>query len=176
MDFTSNLRLSSRAPTSVNFQNRNSSFRVVLSSNDLFQYEKSQLSIASITFTKRSNYIGKIFWYTIQNVDEFDMNFFKEADPELTVDISIDVSLTLFHGGGVYMTPSTKNLNCDFSIVFWALKFYDFINNTNIHVETKFELSSTFRLIFEKVKTWNFTIFTYVLHVARFEGPKFESQ
>ena len=61
MDFTSNLRLSSRAPTSVNFQNRNSSFRVVLSSNDLFQYEKSQLSIASITFTKRSNYIGKIF-------------------------------------------------------------------------------------------------------------------
>ena len=102
MDFTSNLRVSSRAPSTVYFQNRNSSFRVVLPSNDLFQYEKSQLSIASITYPNRfkvlpkylkSNYIRKVFLYTNQNVDEFNMNFFTEADPELTVDIGNDVSL-----------------------------------------------------------------------------------
>ena len=102
MDFTSNLRVSSRAPSTVYFQNRNSSFRVVLPSNDLFQYEKSQLSIASITYPNRfkvlpkylkSNHIRKVFLYTNQNVDEFNMNFFTEADPELTVDIGNDVSL-----------------------------------------------------------------------------------
>ena len=102
MDFTSNLRVSSRAPSTVYFQNRNSSFRVVLPSNDLFQYEKSQLSIASITYPNRfkvlpnylkSNYIRKVLLYSNQNVDEFNMNFFAEADPELTVDIGNDVFL-----------------------------------------------------------------------------------
>ena len=41
----------------------------------------------------KSNYIRKVFLYTNQNVDEFNMNFFTEADPELTVDIGNDVSL-----------------------------------------------------------------------------------
>ena len=68
----------------------------------MFQYEKSQLSIASITYPNRfkvlpkylkSNHIRKVFLYTNQNVNEFNMNFFTEADPELTVDIGNDVSL-----------------------------------------------------------------------------------
>ena len=74
----------------------------MLPSNDLFQYEKSQLSIANITYPNRfkvlpkylkSNFIRKVFLYTNQNVNEFNMNFFTEADPELTVDIGNDVSL-----------------------------------------------------------------------------------
>ena len=74
----------------------------MLPSNDLFQYKKSQLSIASITYPNRfkvlpnylkSNYIRKVLLYSNQNVDEFNMNFFAEADPELTVDIGNDVFL-----------------------------------------------------------------------------------
>ena len=50
MDFTSNLRVSSNASGTSHFRNKNSNFRVVLPSNDIFQSEKSQLSIASITY------------------------------------------------------------------------------------------------------------------------------
>ena len=50
MDFTSNLRVSSKAPGTLHFQNENSSFRVVLPSNDIFQSENPQLSISSITY------------------------------------------------------------------------------------------------------------------------------
>ena len=102
MDFTSNLRVSSRAPGTLHFQNTNSNFRVVLPSNEIFQSEKSQLSVASITYPNRfkvlpkylkSDNIRKIFLYNDQTVDEFLMNFFTEEDPELTVDVSYDGSL-----------------------------------------------------------------------------------
>ena len=74
----------------------------MLPSNEIFQSEKSQLSIASITYPNRfkvlpkylkSDNIRKIFLYNDQTVDEFLMNFFTEEDPELTVDVSYDVSL-----------------------------------------------------------------------------------
>ena len=53
MDFTSNLRVSSKASGMSHFHNKNSHFRVVLPTNDVFQTEKSQLSIASITYPNR---------------------------------------------------------------------------------------------------------------------------
>ena len=59
MDFTSNLRVSSRAPATLHFQNTNSNFRVVLPSNEIFQSEKSQLSIASITYPNRFKVLPK---------------------------------------------------------------------------------------------------------------------
>ena len=102
MDFTSNLRVSSKAPGTLQFQNKNSSFRVVLPSNDIFQSENSQLSISSITYPNqfkvlpkylKSDKIRKIFLYSDQKVDEFNMNFFTEDDPELTEDIANAVSL-----------------------------------------------------------------------------------
>ena len=77
MDFTSNLRVSSRAPGTLFFKNTNSSFRVVLPSNEIFQSEKSKLSIASITYPNRfkvlpnylrSNYIRKIFCTLIKRL------------------------------------------------------------------------------------------------------------
>ena len=57
MDFTSNLRVSSKAPGTSHFYNKNSNFRVVLPSNDVFQTEKSQLSIASITYPNRFKFL-----------------------------------------------------------------------------------------------------------------------
>ena len=77
MDFTSNLRVSSKAPGMSHFYNKNSHFRVVLPSNDVFQTEKSQLSIASITYPNRfkvlprylkSNIIRKIYLFSDQQV------------------------------------------------------------------------------------------------------------
>ena len=59
MDFTSNLRVSSKAPGTSHFYNKNSNFRVVLPSNDVFQTEKSQLSIASITYPNRFKVLPK---------------------------------------------------------------------------------------------------------------------
>ena len=102
MDFTSNLRVSSKAPGTLHFQNENSSFRVVLPSNDIFQSENSQLSISSITYPNqfkvlpkylKSDKIRKIFLYSDQKVDEFNMDFFTEDDPELTEDVANAVSL-----------------------------------------------------------------------------------
>ena len=58
------------------------------------------------------------------------------------------------------MAPSTKILSYEFLIVLWVLTFYDLRNNTKIHVEAQFGLSSTFRSILADIKTWNFTIFT----------------
>ena len=77
MDFTSNLRVSSKASGMSHFHNKNSHFRVVLPSNDVFQTEESQLSIASITYPNRfkvlpmylkSNIIRKIYLYSDQEV------------------------------------------------------------------------------------------------------------
>ena len=102
MDFTSNLRVSSTALGTMHFHNKNSNFRVVLPTNDIFRPEKSKLSIASITYPNRfkvlpkylkSNLIRKIYLYSDHHVNEFDMNFFMEEDPELSVDISNDLSL-----------------------------------------------------------------------------------
>ena len=102
MDFTSNLRVSSNASGTSHFRNKNSNFRVVLPSNDIFQSEKSQLSIASITYPNsfkvlpshlNSNQIKKIYLYSDQHVNEYEMNFFTEEDSELSEDISSDLSL-----------------------------------------------------------------------------------
>ena len=73
MDFTSNLQVSSKAPGISHFYNKNSFFRVALPSNEVFQGEKSQLSISSITYPNRfkvlpkylnSNIIIKIYPYS----------------------------------------------------------------------------------------------------------------
>ena len=85
MDFTSNLQVSSKAPGISHFYNKNSFFRVALPSNEVFQGEKSQLSISSITYPNRfkvlpkylnSNIITKIYLYSNQNVIQDEMDFF----------------------------------------------------------------------------------------------------
>ena len=85
MDFTSNLQVSSKAPGISHFYNKNSYFRVSLPSNEVFQAEKSQLSISSITYPNRfkvlpkyqnSNIIAKISLYSNQNVILGEMEIF----------------------------------------------------------------------------------------------------
>ena len=105
MDFTSNLRVSSKAPGMSHFHNKNSHFRVVLPSNDVFQTEESQLSIASITYPNRfkvlprylkSNIIRKIYLYSDQEVILGEMEVFtsqNEDNSDLMKDVSEDVSL-----------------------------------------------------------------------------------
>ena len=105
MDFTSNIQVSSNAPGISHFYNKNSYFRVALPSNEVFQAEKSQLSISSITYPNRfkvlpkylnSNIIKKIYLYSNQNVILGEMEIFSsqyEDNSDLTVDISDDVSL-----------------------------------------------------------------------------------
>ena len=105
MDFTSNLRVSSKAPGTSHFYNKNSNFRVVLPSNDVFQTEKSQLSIASITYPNRfkvlpkylkSNIIKRIYLYSNQEVVIGEMDIFSsenEDNSDLMKDISKDLSL-----------------------------------------------------------------------------------
>ena len=105
MDFTSNLQVSSKAPGISHFYNKNSFFRVALPSNEVFQGEKSQLSISSITYPNRfkvlpkylnSNIITKIYLYSNQNVIQDEMEFFSsqyEDNSDIKFDISDDVSL-----------------------------------------------------------------------------------
>ena len=105
MDFTSNIQVSSNAPGISHFYNKNSYFRVALPSNEVFQAEKSQLSISSITYPNRfkvlpkylnSNIITKIYLYSNQNVILGEMEIFSsqhEDNSDLKVDISDDVSL-----------------------------------------------------------------------------------
>ena len=105
MDFTSNLRVSRKAPGMSHFHNKNSHFRVVLPSNDVFQTEESQLSIASITYPNRfkvlprylkSNIIRKIYLYSNQEVILGEMEVFtsqNEDNSDLMKDVSEDVSL-----------------------------------------------------------------------------------
>ena len=77
MDFTSNLRVSSKVQIISNFYNKNSFFRVILPQNDIFQSETSQLSISSITYPNRfkvlpeylkARYITTFFMYSNQNI------------------------------------------------------------------------------------------------------------
>ena len=77
MDFTSNLRVSSKGQIISNFYNKNSFFRVILPQNDIFQSETSQLSISSITYPNRfkvlpeylkARYITTFFMYSNQNI------------------------------------------------------------------------------------------------------------
>ena len=105
MDFTSNIRVSSKAPGMTHFYNKNSHFRVVLPSNDVFQTEKSQVSIASITYPNRfkvlpmylkSNIIRKIYLYSDQEVILGEMDVFisqNEDNSDLMKDVSEDMSL-----------------------------------------------------------------------------------
>ena len=53
IDYSSNLRISCKAPGMLHFQNKNSNLRVILPSIDVFQTEKSQHSIACITYPNR---------------------------------------------------------------------------------------------------------------------------
>ena len=103
MDFTSNLRVSSKALGTSHFHNKNSFFRVVIPGNDLFQSEESQLSISSITYPNRfkilpeylnSKYIRTYFMYSNENVifNEMQINSSKQEFASLK-DVSLDVSL-----------------------------------------------------------------------------------
>ena len=40
------------------------------------------------------------------------------------------------------------------------MAFYDFEGNTKIHIQTKFGVSSTFKLILLELQRWNFDILT----------------
>lgn len=105
IDFTSNLCVSSKATGMSDFHNKNSHFRVVLPSNDVFQTENSQLSIASITYPNRfkvlprylkSNIIRKIYLYSDQQVILGEMEVFiseNEDNSDLMKDVSEDGSL-----------------------------------------------------------------------------------
>ena len=102
MDFTSNFRVSSSTLSTLHFDNKNSNFRVIIPTNDIFGSEKSKLSIAIITYQNRfkillkyleSNIIRKIYLYSDHHVNEFIINSFMGDDHELSVDISNDVSL-----------------------------------------------------------------------------------
>ena len=55
MDFTSNLRVSSKATPPASFRNKNSLFRVTLPSNEIFQSESSKMCISSVTYPNRFN-------------------------------------------------------------------------------------------------------------------------
>ena len=124
MDFTSNLRVSSKAPGTSNFYNKKSYFRVVLPSNDILKAEKSQLSISSITYPNRfkvlpnylnSNIITKMFLYANENVIIGEMEIFSsqyENNSDLIIDISDDVSLDPL----VFVT----NLNKRFENIRWS--------------------------------------------------------
>ena len=77
MDFTSNLRVSCKAPGTSRFLIRNPHFRIAIPSNDGFQTEKFQLSISSNTYPNRfkvltnyskSNGIYRIYLYSDQEV------------------------------------------------------------------------------------------------------------
>ena len=105
MNFTSSLRVSSKAPGTSHFYNKNSNFRVVLPSNDVFQTEKSKLSIASITYPNsfkvlpkylNSNIIKRIYLYSNQEVIIGEMDIFSsgnEDNSDLMKDINKDLSL-----------------------------------------------------------------------------------
>ena len=137
MDFTSNLQVSSKAPGISHFYNKNSYFRVSLPSNEVFQAEKSQLSISSITYPNRfkvlpkylnSDIITKIYLYSNQNVIPGEMEIFSsqyEDNSDLEVDISDDVSLDPL----VLVT----NLNKRFKDIRWSYN-----NKTNrISIKTR---------------------------------------
>ena len=53
MNFTSNLRVSNKAPSTSYFYNTNSLFRVNLPSNEIFQSETSEIAISSVTYPNR---------------------------------------------------------------------------------------------------------------------------
>ena len=100
MDFTSNLRVSSRALGTSNFYNKNSFFRVMNHGYDIFQSETSELSITSITYPNRfkvlpeylnSNHITTYFMYSNQNVIVDEMKI--SSNDNHLKDISLDVSL-----------------------------------------------------------------------------------
>ena len=59
MYLTSNLCVSSKVPVTSHFYNKDSHFRIVLQSNDIFQIGKSQVPIASITYPNRFNVLPK---------------------------------------------------------------------------------------------------------------------
>ena len=104
MDFTSNLRVSSKASGTSNFKNKNSFFRVVIPTNDIFQSEKSQISVSSITYPNRfkllpeylnAKCIRTYFMYSNENIisSEMEITSSSENDSAFSKDITSDLSL-----------------------------------------------------------------------------------
>ena len=106
MDFTSNLRVCSKASGMSHFHNKNSHFRVVLPTNDVFSNRKNlnfQLQVLHIRIDSKflpmylkSNIIRKIYLYSNQEVILGEMDIFisqNEDNSDLMKDVSKDVSL-----------------------------------------------------------------------------------
>ena len=104
MDFTSNVRVSSKASGISNFPNKNSFFRVVIPTNDIFQSEKSQISISSITYPNRfkllpeylnAKCIRAYFMYSYENVISRDVEIFSSSkkDSAFSKDTTSDLFL-----------------------------------------------------------------------------------
>ena len=104
MDFTSNVRVSSKASGISNFPNKNSFFRVVIPTNDIFQSEKSQISISSITYPNRfkllpeylnAKCVRTYFMYSDENIilSEMEISSSSRKDSTFSKDITSDLSL-----------------------------------------------------------------------------------
>ena len=104
MDFTSNVRVSSKASGISNFPNKNSFFRVVIPTNDIFQSEKSQISISSITYPNRfkllpeylnAKCVRTYFMYSDENIilSEMEISSASRKDSTFSKDITSDLSL-----------------------------------------------------------------------------------
>ncbi len=104
MDFTSNVRVSSKASGISNFPNKNSFFWVVIPTNDIFQSEKSQISISSITYPNRfkllpeylnAKCVRTYFMYSDENIilSEMEISSSSKKDSTFSKDITSDLSL-----------------------------------------------------------------------------------
>ena len=103
MDFTSNLRVSSKALPPASFYNKKSLFRVTLPSNEKFQSKSSKICISSVTYPNRfkllpsylnAGEIKAIFMYAkddfnlshnLESSKSINVNSFLSNDPKILV-------------------------------------------------------------------------------------------
>ena len=91
MDFTSNLRVSSKALPPASFYNKNSLFRVTLPSNEIFQSKSPKISLSSVTYPNRFKLLpsylnaGEIKVIFMYKKDDFNLSHDSKASKLINV-------------------------------------------------------------------------------------------